>query len=228
MLGYCEVYLRSFQAEENVPGVAWSEHEDEVLADIRAARKEFKADVVIPFMHWGEENEPPSDREKTFARKMVDAGADVIVGAHPHVTQGAEYYKENLIVYSLGNFLFNGFKKIDNRTGWALRLTVNKRGMVSWNTVVLRLDEHGVPYPDFDAKSLSGHSGSKSIGIKSSAEGKSGQRETVEAQQLNSENAFLSLHLFDAFSVSVQPLFILHLSSAYNSSPGQWISLLSD
>jgi poly-gamma-glutamate capsule biosynthesis protein CapA/YwtB (metallophosphatase superfamily) len=89
MLGYCEVYLKSFQAEDNVPGVAWSEHDDEVLADIRTAHEKYKADVVIPFMHWGDEGDPATVREKSFARKMIDAGADAIVGAHPHVTQGA-------------------------------------------------------------------------------------------------------------------------------------------
>jgi poly-gamma-glutamate synthesis protein (capsule biosynthesis protein) len=158
LLGYCEVFLKSFQAEDNVPGVAWSEHDEQVLTDLRDARKKYKADVVIPFMHWGIEDDPPSDREKSFARKMIDAGADVIVGAHPHVTQGAEYYKGHLIVYSLGNFLFNGFKHPDNLTGWALNLTVNKKGMVDWNTVVLRLDEHGVPHPDSTAKSPCGQS----------------------------------------------------------------------
>lgn len=163
LLGYCEVFLKSFQAEENVPGVAWSEHDDEVLADIRTARKTYHADIVIPFMHWGDENEPPSDRQKRFARKMIDAGADVIVGAHPHVTQGAEYYKKRLIVYSLGNFLFNGFKHPDNLTGWALKLTVNKKGMVAWNTVILRLDGNGVPHPDLNTKSPSGRADCKEI-----------------------------------------------------------------
>ncbi len=168
LLGYCEVFLKSFQAEANVPGVAWSGHDDEVLADIRAARNKSNVDVVIPFMHWGVEDDPPSDREKSFARKMIDAGADVIVGAHPHVTQGAEYYKGHLIVYSLGNFLFNGFKDPEHLTGWALNLTVNKKGMVSWNTIVLRLDEHGVPHPDLTAKSPSGRCDSKQIELKSS------------------------------------------------------------
>jgi hypothetical protein len=168
LLGYCEVYLKSFQAEENAPGVAWSEHDDEVLADIHTARKKYNADVVIPFMHWGDEHDPPTDREKTFARKMIDPGADVIVGAHPHVTQAPENYKGRLIVYSLGNFLFNGFKDPDNLNGWALRLTVNKHGMASWNTIVLRLDEHGVPHPDVKAKSPSGHCASKEIELKSS------------------------------------------------------------
>jgi poly-gamma-glutamate synthesis protein (capsule biosynthesis protein) len=168
LLGYCEVYSKSFQAEENVAGVAWSAQDDEVLADIRTTRKNYKADIVVPFMHWGIENEPPSEREKVFARKMIDAGADVIVGAHPHVTQGAEYYKGHLIVYSLGNFLFNGFKEPENLTGWALKLTINKKGLVAWNTIVLRLDEHGVPHPDLKAKSPSGHSSNKQIALKSS------------------------------------------------------------
>jgi poly-gamma-glutamate capsule biosynthesis protein CapA/YwtB (metallophosphatase superfamily) len=167
LLGYCEVYLKSFQAEEDVPGVAWSEHDDEVLADIRTARNKMKADVVIPFMHWGEENEPPSRRQTSFARKMVNAGADVIIGSHPHVTQRAEYYKDHLIVYSLGNFLFNGFHHPDNLTGWALQLTVNKNGMVAWNTIVLRLDKHGVPHPDPKTKSPSGCRDSKQIEPKS-------------------------------------------------------------
>lgn len=167
MLGYCEVFLKSFQAEDNKPGVAWSEHDDEVFADIRSAREKYQADVVIPFMHWGVENEPASDREKNMARKMIDAGADVVVGAHPHVTQGAEYYRKHLVVYSLGNFLFNGFKDPDNLVGWALRLTVDKQGMVAWDTVVLRLDEHGVPHPDLKAKGPSGRAGCDEIVMKS-------------------------------------------------------------
>src|SRR5262249_474255 len=106
MLGYCEVYLRSFQAKGNRPGVAWREQHDEVITDIKDTGDKYKGDIVIPFMHWGDENEPANDRQKTFARKMIDAGADLVVGAHPHVTQGAEYYKHHLIVYSLGNFVF--------------------------------------------------------------------------------------------------------------------------
>jgi poly-gamma-glutamate synthesis protein (capsule biosynthesis protein) len=180
LLGYCEVYLKSFQAEENVPGVAWSERDEEVLADIRTARNKYKANVVIPFMHWGEENEPPSDRQKSFARKMINAGADVVVGAHPHVTQRAEYYKGHLIVYSLGNFLFNGFKDPDNLTGWALHLTVNKKGMVAWNTIVLHLDKYGVPHPDPKTKSPIGRCDSKQIELKSNYRTKKVEQEETE------------------------------------------------
>jgi len=173
MLGYCEVYLKSFQAEDNVPGIAWSEHDDEVLADIRAAREKYKADLVIPFMHWGDEGGPTSEREKTFARKMIDAGADVIVGTHPHVVQDVEYYKKHLIVYSLGNFLFNGFTHPDNLSGWVLRMTVDKKGVVAWDIVVLKLDERGVPIPDLKVKSPSGGAGREEIVMKSIEEQRS-------------------------------------------------------
>ena len=135
-----------------------------MFADLKAAREKYKADIVIPYMHWGWEREPANEREKTFARKMIDAGADIVVGAHPHVTQGAEYYKGHLIVYSLGNFLFNGFDAEETQTGWALRMTIGKQGLVSWDTVVARLDEQrGVPRPDFNAKSPSGRVGTEEI-----------------------------------------------------------------
>lgn len=87
---------------------------------------------------------------------MIDVGADVVVGSHPHVTQGTEYYKQHLIVYSLGNFLFNGFDDEENRTGWVLRLSIDKFGVLKWDTVVARLDDHGVPHPDLSARSPRG------------------------------------------------------------------------
>jgi poly-gamma-glutamate synthesis protein (capsule biosynthesis protein) len=86
-----------------------------------------------------------------------------VIGAHPHVTQGADCYQGHLIVYSLGNFLFNGFQDEPSQTGWALRIRLDKHGMLDWDTVVLRLDRLGVPHPDFTAKSPRGHAESGEI-----------------------------------------------------------------
>jgi poly-gamma-glutamate synthesis protein (capsule biosynthesis protein) len=163
LLGYCEVYLQSFEAKEDVSGVAWSAHDHEVLADLRAAREKHKCDDVIPYMHWGPEHEPADERQKLFARKMIDAGADIIVGGHPHVTQEAETYHGRPIIYSLGNFVFNGFEDEENLIGWALRMVVDKKGVVAWDTVTAHLDGDGVPHPDFKAKSPSGRRGSDKI-----------------------------------------------------------------
>lgn len=74
-------------------------------------------DHVIVFVHWGiEKNETPEEYQRSLARSYIDAGADLVVGCHPHVLQGFEYYKGVPIIYSLGNYLF------DNRTGQTVLL----------------------------------------------------------------------------------------------------------
>lgn len=148
VLSYNEFKPRSFQAGPHWPGVAWSE-DDLVVADIRAARRA-GADVVIPFMHWGWEREPlPTERQRQLARLMIDAGADVVVGGHPHVTQGVETYRGKLIVYSLGNFVFDGFEDVPGgQTGWLLRLSLDKHGLVAWDTLAAQMDTQGTPHPD--------------------------------------------------------------------------------
>jgi poly-gamma-glutamate synthesis protein (capsule biosynthesis protein) len=161
VLGYNEFKPRSFEAGASHPGVAWSE-DHQTIADIRRARKA-GADVVIPFMHWGWERElHPTRRQQTLARKMIDAGADVVVGGHPHVTQGTEYYKGKLIVYSLGNFVFDGFELPEAKMGWILRLTVSKRGIVEWQTRNARMDEDGTPHPDATDRTPCGKRGDTS------------------------------------------------------------------
>lgn len=64
-------------------------------------------DYVIVMVHWGiERAEKPEAYQRALAKQMIDAGADLIIGAHPHVLQGIEYYNGKPIVYSLGNFIF--------------------------------------------------------------------------------------------------------------------------
>ncbi|WP_242954834.1 CapA family protein [Clostridium massiliodielmoense] len=63
------------------------------------------ADLVILHLHWGEElSLCQSPRQVNIAHKLVDLGADIIIGHHPHVIQAIEEYKDSLIIYSLGNF----------------------------------------------------------------------------------------------------------------------------
>jgi hypothetical protein len=65
------------------------------------------ADVVIVGFHWGTEGADEPDRlQRSLARLAIDAGADVVVGHHPHRLQGVEIYRGRLIAYSLGNFAF--------------------------------------------------------------------------------------------------------------------------
>lgn len=161
LLGYNDFHPRQFEAGPSWAGVAWCV-KDQVLADIKAARTIHKADLVIPFMHWGEEMEPATERQKTLARRMIDAGADMVVGAHPHWVQGAEYYKGKPMVYSLGNFVFDGFREGPSRIGWVLRVRVDRKGVLDWDTVVAHLDADGTPRP---AKEMASPSGNARTGV---------------------------------------------------------------
>lgn len=146
VLGYNEFKPRSFEAGAEWPGIAWSE-DDQVISDIRAA-KTAGADLIIPFMHWGWEKETqPSERQQTLARRMIDEGAALVVGGHPHVTQGAEVYKGKPIIYSLGNFVFDGFDYDNAKRGWLLRLKLDHSGVVFWETLAAQMDDDGTPHP---------------------------------------------------------------------------------
>ena len=147
LLGYNEFLPRSFEADYDKPGIAWSEDE-QVRLDIANARSRYKADLVIPVMHWGWEHEPlAGKRQRQLARLMIDAGADAVVGGHPHVTQDVEQYLGKPIIYSLGNFVFDGFSDADNNTGWLLRLELDRQGVRRWRIFIARIDRQGIPHP---------------------------------------------------------------------------------
>lgn len=76
------------------------------VGEIEAAKAE--ADLVVVLVHWGEERsqEPDPLKQVDLGRRFVDAGADLVIGSHPHVLQGIERYKDRWIAYSLGNFIF--------------------------------------------------------------------------------------------------------------------------
>lgn len=156
LLGYNDFKPRRFEAGPDWPGVAWCVDE-QIVADLKAARTLHHADLVIPFLHWGWEHEGANERQQKLARLMIDNGADVVVGSHPHVTQGAEYHNGKLIVYSLGNFVFDGFTTPESNTGWVLRLKLGKSGLLEWDTAVAKIDERGTPHLAAEVASPSGN-----------------------------------------------------------------------
>lgn len=93
---------------------------------------EAECDFLIVYFHWGIEYQPyKSDTQELIAKKAIDSGADFVVGAHPHVLQEPELYKDKYIYYSLGNFIFD--KQIPPGTDETiiLQLTLNHQGLVS-------------------------------------------------------------------------------------------------
>jgi poly-gamma-glutamate synthesis protein (capsule biosynthesis protein) len=78
-----------------------------IVEDVKKLKK--SVDYVVVNFHWGVERAAlPDDWQVTLARRVVDAGADLIIGHHPHVLQGIERYNGSVIAYSLGNFVFGG------------------------------------------------------------------------------------------------------------------------
>ena len=145
ILAYNLFLPRSFEALDDRPGVAWGE-DDYVVADIKRAKEFYKADVVITYPHWGWEQEKYASKEQErVAHLMIDAGADIVIGGHPHVTQNIEIYREKPIFYSLGNFVFNGFEGDDQNTGWALDIKINQENKPSWNIYTAKLNNLGIP-----------------------------------------------------------------------------------
>lgn len=82
-----------------------------------------KTDLVIVNVHWGVEYSHIFNKTQTeTARQLIDAGADVIIGHHPHVVQGMETYKNKPIFYSLGNFIFDQYFSRDTQEELAVEL----------------------------------------------------------------------------------------------------------
>ncbi len=145
ILGYDEFQPRNFEADHDRPGVAWSEDE-QVVRDIQDARRVWNADVVIPVMHWGWEEPIANARQRALARLMIDAGADAVIGGHPHQVQDTEVYRGKPIFYSLGNFVFEGFSDPVNNRAWVVRLMLDRQGVHQWQTYAVRIDKQGLPH----------------------------------------------------------------------------------
>lgn len=106
LLGFTRVMpVMDWKAGPNSPGLASVYDSAEGLQAIAAAKK--KADLVVVMVHWGRERVDQYDKvQQALGHSFIDAGADLVIGGHPHVLQGVEPYKGKWIAYSTGNFIF--------------------------------------------------------------------------------------------------------------------------
>lgn len=112
--------------------------------EIAAAKNQ--ADIVIVSFHWGQEYAAqPSKRQKELAYLAIDSGADVVIGHHPHWVQPIEMYKEKLIAYSLGNFIFDQFWSEKTREGLALRFTFLGKKLINHESLPIKINNSGQP-----------------------------------------------------------------------------------
>ncbi len=99
---------------------------DRVISEVK--RLDTEVDSVIVMPHWGVEyqTDKPSSAQKYEAHALIDAGADIIIGAHPHVVQPLEVYNDRMIFYSLGNFIFDQYFSVDTMQGLAVGISMTK------------------------------------------------------------------------------------------------------
>ncbi len=142
-LAYDEINPYSFAATDTTPGHAWLNATD-LRLDVTRARA--SADFVIAFVHWGIEYFMGLTAEqRSLAQVAIDAGADLVVGAHPHVIEPYEYYKGKPIIYSLGNFVFDNMYPEVVRRGSILKLTIQRQRLLAWKLVPTRIGDWGEP-----------------------------------------------------------------------------------
>jgi poly-gamma-glutamate capsule biosynthesis protein CapA/YwtB (metallophosphatase superfamily) len=113
---YAEDYMAGSPAR--VVTEPYPEDLEALVADIRTAKQQ--ADVVVVSLHWGLRMIPKTicDYQPIVAHASIDAGADLILGHHPHVLKAIEVYKGKVCFYSIGNFMCTGAPKVQEYTEW--------------------------------------------------------------------------------------------------------------
>lgn len=148
--------IPGWTAGPDKPGLASAKEVDKLVAAVRSARA--RADTVVVFLHWGvEQQQCPSDAQRSLVPRLSAAGADVVVGSHAHVLLGAGWNGDGVYVdYGLGNFVFYSSGTGPNTESGVLKLTVAGRAVTAATWVPARI-VGGAPRP------LSGAAGSQAL-----------------------------------------------------------------
>ncbi len=142
-LGYSVTLPDTFYAGARKPGTAFG-HEAHVRADVQAARQQ--ADIVIVSFHWGQEGKTELREYQTrLGRAAIDAGAQAVLGHHPHILQAVEYYQGGVILYSLGNFTFGSYSK-KAATSAVAQLHFRQGHLTALRMVPIRVDNFEVQF----------------------------------------------------------------------------------
>lgn len=141
-LGFTDVYGKNAVAKNNQAGLLNSNPDllFEMIGNAKDAKKG-NADLVVVNMHWGQEYATSATgRQTELAKAVIDAGADIIIGHHPHVVQSFDMYKDGIIFYSLGNFIFDqGWTRTKDSA--MVQYHLNENGQATIDVVPLLIKE---------------------------------------------------------------------------------------
>lgn len=117
--------------------------ENAAIENIKSAKE--KSDIVIVSPHWGTEYKigDPGASVRALAHRFVEAGADIVIGTHPHVVQASEEYNGKKIYYSLGNFVFDQYFQPETMEGLGVELTINPNGEIEYSEVKFAMTKRG-------------------------------------------------------------------------------------
>ena len=105
-----------------------------------------KVDVLIVSLHWGAEyQKEPNTHQRQLARQAVDAGAKIVLGHHPHVTQPVESYGSGLIFYSLGNFVFDQPWSTETKKGQMTKIIFEGKDIKSYELIPIYIHDFCQP-----------------------------------------------------------------------------------
>jgi poly-gamma-glutamate synthesis protein (capsule biosynthesis protein) len=147
-IGFLGYYVDGFTDKQNK--ITMNRIEGKQIIDDILQMKAW-VDCVVVSLHWGIENVLyPSPGQIDLAREMINAGATLILGHHPHVVQGIEEYKGGLIAYSLGNFQFalhsNTVIREMTRRSIILITELGKDGVKSYNVIPIKINDDHIPH----------------------------------------------------------------------------------
>ncbi|MEZ5381330.1 MAG: CapA family protein [Microthrixaceae bacterium] len=138
-------FIESWTATDTHAGLASAKREDRLTEEVAAARQ--VADTVVVFLHWGTETETcPNDAQRSLTPKLIEAGADIVVGGHQHRVASGGFSGAAFVGYGLGNFLFRANSELGSRSG-VLKVTATGRRIDGYEWVPARVNGANQPIP---------------------------------------------------------------------------------
>ncbi len=135
--GVSFVHLKPWNREDNQADM------DMMGADIASLRSE--CDILVVIMHWGVEYKDVIPTQVNLAHSFVDKGADIVIGTHPHIVQPVEVYKEKIIAYSLGNFVFDQMQSDETREGYMLQVYLSGKNLTGFKIYPYKIYDYSQP-----------------------------------------------------------------------------------
>jgi len=114
-----------------------------MIENIKSAREQ--SDFVFVCPHWGTEYKigDPGETVRSLAHRFIDAGADAVIGTHPHVVQNSEEYLGKKIYYSLGNFIFDQYFQKETMEGLGVEMTIQLDGAIGYSELKFEMTKRG-------------------------------------------------------------------------------------